>query len=113
MVRYVIPAIPPSENAFKGRQNHWEYRSLKKEWEQMVAVYCRPRQHFDKCKLTFRYYFPTRVRHDPNNYSGQFLTDGLVKAGIITDDDFGHITLILEGDYDKDNPRTEIYLEEE
>jgi len=107
---YTIPCIPPSMNKYKGRSNVWEYRRDKDEWEQRVSAYCRPRPQkpIARCVLTITYYFPTRIRHDPNNYDGQFLTDGLVKAGIITDDSFDVLDLVLRGDYDKKHPRTVI-----
>lgn len=40
------------------------------------------------------------------------ILDGLTAAGIIVDDSFGHITLELRGEYDRENPRTEIEIEE-
>lgn len=109
-MKYIIPAIPPSMNKYKGRSNMWEYHKDKADWEQRVAVCCRPRpdKPIAKCVLTLTYFFKTRVRHDPNNYDGQFITDGLVKAGIIADDSFDVLDLVLRGDYDKHNPRTEI-----
>lgn len=113
MTKYIVPAIPPSENKYKGRQNHWQYRSDKQLWAQLISVYCRPRVSYKgKVQLTLTYYFPTRSRHDPNNYSGQFITDGLVECGIIEDDDFSHIDLHLVGLYDKHRPRVEITIEE-
>lgn len=115
MLKYTIPQIPPSENKFKGRQNVWEYRSLKKEWAQIINIYCRPRPTValpNKVNLIITYYFPTKIRHDPNNYSGQFITDGLVKCGILRDDSFENFNLIIKGDYDKEKPRTEIFIEE-
>lgn len=107
---YTIPLIPPSENKYKGRENHWQYRKDKQEWESLIALLCKPKpkEPIAKSKLTLTYYFPTKIRHDPNNYSGQFITDGLVKAGIIQDDSFECIQLVLQGGYDKQKPRTEI-----
>lgn len=112
--RYTIPAIPPSNNRFKGRQNHWEYRTLKQEWEQMVWAYCRPLPPAPLSGVVVRitYYFPTRIRHDPDNYNGVFLLDGMVKAGILRDDSFSCIRLELEGCWDKEQPRTEIEVDE-
>lgn len=112
--KYVIEDIPPSNNKFKGRQNHWEYRDLKKQWERIVLYRCRPKPKtpLENVNVKITYYFPTKTRHDPDNYSGVFLLDGLVKAGILKDDSFGCITLHLEGKHDKKNPRTEIEIEE-
>ena len=50
------------------------------------------------------------LRRDPDNYSGKFILDGLVKAGIIADDSFSNIDLRLCGKVDKKNPRTEIEI---
>lgn len=111
---YTIPYIPPSMNKYKGRSNIWEWRKDKTEWEQLVKLFCRPapKEPVSKCVLIITYYFKSRQRRDPNNYDGQFITDGLVKSGIIVDDDFKHIELVLRGGYDKKNPRTEICIKE-
>lgn len=108
--KYTIPDIPPSYNKFNGRNNNWDYRNQKKAWTRLIGLCCRNKPKQPLCKATVRltYYFKTRIRHDPDNYSGKFILDGLVNAGIITDDSFNNITLLLSGDYDKSNPRTEI-----
>ena len=114
MIKYTIPGIPPSMNKYKGRSNMWEYHKDKKTWEKHISDYCKPKpdKPIQKCVLTITYFFKTRVRHDPNNYDGQFITDGLVKAGIIQDDNFDCIELVLKGNYDKSNPRIEITIKE-
>lgn len=113
-MKYIIDAIPPSNNKFKGRQNHWEYRSLKKQWETLVRLKCRPtpKAPLENVIVKITYYFPTKTRHDPDNYNGVFILDGLVKAGILKDDSFSCITLHLDGKHDKNNPRTEIEITE-
>jgi len=113
-MKYTIPLIPPSMNKYKGRQNHQEYRYDKKQWELLVSAICKPRppKPIEKCVLTITYFFKTKGRRDPNNYDGQFLTDGLVKSGIIKDDCFDCIDLVLRGGYDKAKPRTEIEITE-
>lgn len=61
-------------------------------------------------KMCYQNYilFCTRQRHDPDNYNGKFILDGLREAGIIEDDSFSNVELQLCGSYDKENPRTEI-----
>jgi Holliday junction resolvase RusA-like endonuclease len=105
--------IPPSDNKFKGRNNVWEYRELKKEWLDIVMTVCRPRPKIpiQKSIVTITYFFKTKARHDPDNYSGKFILDGLVQGGIIADDSFFCIELRLRGGYDKMNERTEIVVE--
>ncbi len=112
---YTIPLIPPSDNKYKGRQNVWAYRKDKKEWLDIVASCCRPKPKapIEKSTVTITYFFGTKHRHDPDNYSGKFILDGLVQNGIIADDSFNHIELKIRGEYDKLNPRTEIRIQEE
>lgn len=114
MMTYIIPEIPPSNNRYIGRTNYREYQAEKKRWAQLIAYLCRPkpRQPYYRATVEIAYYFPTRARRDPDNYSGKMILDGLTGAGIIKDDSFGRIELILRGDYDKQNPRTEITVTE-
>lgn len=111
MEKYTIPLIPPSLNKYAGRENTWAYRGAKAEWRGIVCAYCRPRRKppaFAHVMITF--YFPTRRRHDADNYC-KFLLDGLVSAGVIADDDFDHIRLSIAAGYDKKNPRTEVFID--
>lgn len=109
---YALPEIPPSNNRFIGRTNRWEYQSEKKRWARMISLLCdpKPQKPLEKAEVRITYYFKNRIRRDPDNYSGKFILDGLVRAGIIKDDSFGNIELILCGGYDKDNPGTEIEI---
>ncbi len=117
-MKIVLKGIPPSLNVFAGRGNTWEYREQKKRWTQATWATCRaskdrPGKPSEKAVVTISYYFPTKARHDADNYCGKFLLDGLTKAGVIVDDDLKHISVVVQGFYDKDNPRTEITVEEE
>lgn len=112
--KITIPQIPPSLNKFAGRNNVWAYRKAKEEWKQSVCLLARCIKHttYEKAIVTITYYFPTKARHDPDNYAGKVILDGLTEAGIIADDSFACIELRLRGDYDKVNPRTEIEIVE-
>lgn len=111
--KYIIPEIPPSNNKFIGRNARWQYQVEKKRWADLIALLCKPRPQgpIPYAKVTLTYYFGDRRRHDPDNYAGKMVLDGLVKAGIIQDDSFDRINLSLNGRYDKLNPRTEITIE--
>ena len=113
MMRITLKGCPPSLNQFAGRENSWEYRKAKAYWTQLVWATCRaskerPAEPYKLADVEIMYYFPTRSRHDADNYAGKFLLDGLTKAGVIVDDDFRHITLTLEGAVDPKRPRVEI-----
>jgi len=113
-LHYTIPAIPPSLNKFAGRANTWEYRRQKQEWKDLVKLLCRPvpDKPIERAVVELAYYFPTRARHDSDNYAGKMILDGLTAAGIIADDSFDCVELRLRGGYDKANPRTEITVTE-
>lgn len=111
---YVVREIPPSLNRFAGRQNTWEYRELKQAWKWLIRSACtqKPKRPLPKAVVTLTYYFGSRRRHDPDNYNGKMILDGLTDAGILEDDSFDHIELRIRGGYDKARPRTEIMVQE-
>lgn len=115
-IKLVVSQIPPSNNKFLGRESQkyqaFEYQRLKKEWAWLIrsAVKDKPKKPLQKAEVKIIYYFKTHHRRDPDNYSGKFILDGLTSAGIIKDDSFENIDLVLRGRVDKENPRTEIYV---
>lgn len=113
-LKYTIPEIPPSNNKFIGRNMRFEYQNAKKAWADKIFFLCRPRpsKPFKKALVEITYYFKDKRRRDPDNYSGKFILDGIVRAGIIEDDSFSNVALKLRGEYDKDRPRTEIHIKE-
>lgn len=110
-IKITIPQIPPSLNKYAGRKNVWEYRKDKQEWAELIYYSSRRlKAPYEKASVIITYYFKDKRRHDPDNYSGKFILDGLTARGIIKDDSFDCITLTVKGDYDKENPRTEIQV---
>jgi crossover junction endodeoxyribonuclease RusA len=112
MYRYTIPFLPPSNNQFIGRENRWEYQKLKKHWAHLIFFTCipRPTNPLYDVTVSITYFFPDRRRRDPDNYSGKMILDGLVRAGILKDDSFNCIRLLLAAECDKTNPRTELHI---
>lgn len=112
-MKIVIPEIPPSNNKFIGKNKAWEYRKIKQAWYWIVlsALPSRLKKPMEKAVVHITYYFPDRRRRDPDNYAGKMLLDPLVQLGIIKDDSFGHIRLVLDGACDPEYPRTEIEVE--
>lgn len=112
-MKIILNFIPPSINEYIGRTNNWEYQRDKKKIHKSVimqTIGINPK--FKKCKMKITYYFKSRVRHDPSNYD-KMLLDGLVQANIIEDDNYEVIQEFTTiGKVDKDNPRTEIEIEE-
>ena len=113
-MRYIIDGIPPSNNQFLGRNARWEYAEQKKLWAQWISVCCRPRPKAPllHARVTITYFFKDRRRRDPDNYSGKFLLDGLVAAGILKDDNFQCVELWLRAKFGCPKAQTQIDIEE-
>ena len=113
-MKIIINDIPPSNNKYMGNSNSYHaYSDEKKRWEWLVrGSIKRPKKPLQIALVRITYFFKDRRRRDPDNYSGKFLLDGLVKAGVIEDDSFNNIELRLQGKVDKKNPRTEIEVME-
>lgn len=106
----IVDDIPPSNNQFMGRENRWNYQKYKKKWAMLmrVGIGTIPKEPMKKAKVHIHYTFPTRARRDPDNYSGKMILDPLVEFGVIQDDSFNNIELILSAGYEKGIKRTEI-----
>ena len=89
-----ISDVPPSLNTYL--RLHWSAQQrLKQEWECYVRALVN--EHGNRCprplervELRAVLFFPVRRRRDSDNYGStlwKFVFDGLVKAGIIPDDD--------------------------
>lgn len=115
-IKYIIKDIPPSNNKYIGTgsmKKNMQYQEEKRMWEWLVRAAVgklKPDKPLKNVIVALTYYFPTKHRRDPDNYSGKFLLDGLVKAKVIEDDSFSCIDLQIKGKHDKENPRTEIEI---
>lgn len=111
-MKIVINEIPPSNNKFIGRNVRWQYQDEKTRWHWLIksAIQCKPAKPFKKASVKITYFFKNNIRRDPDNYSGKMLLDPLVREGILQDDSFNNIELILKSYVDKANPRTEIEI---
>lgn len=116
MLRIILPGIPPSNNKYMGKtQNHGVYQADKQYWQDMVGWSVKATgwrgEPLKKAKVELIYHFANSTRRDPDNYSGKFILDGLKKFGVIVDDSFNNIQLLLSmGKNDKGNPHVEIFV---
>lgn len=112
-MKIVINDIPPSNNQYMGNSHNFnEYRREKERWHWLIksALKEKPKKPIEKAIVNITYYFKDKRRRDPDNYSGKMLLDPLVREGILIDDSFNNITLVLSASHDKDKPRTEIEI---
>jgi hypothetical protein len=115
MIKFVLYDLPPSLNEWQNL-HPMEKARRKKQTERDVyyASYNqRPTKPYSKARVTIRIFFPVKRRRDERNYDCKWLIDGLVVAKIIEDDRYeviGRPEVIP--DYDKDNPRVEVEIED-
>ena len=108
-----IPDTPPSNNLFMANSHNFnEYQNHKERWHWLIKAALtkvkKPEKPIEGALVEITYYFKRRGRRDPDNFSGKMLLDPLVREGVLIDDSFDNVELRLKGNYDKDNPRTEI-----
>lgn len=114
-MKIVINEIPPSNNKFMGKTyNYAVYQREKQRWHWLIKSAIKPSEKpktpMEKAIVNITYYFKDKIRRDPDNYSGKMLLDPLVREGILVDDSFEVITLVLAAGHDKEKPRTEINI---
>lgn len=106
--------IPPSLNQWMVMQRP-QMNNEKQIWKEFIVWLINKNnlqnKNIDKAIVTFTYYFPTKHRHDADNYTPKNIMDGFTESKLLTDDDFNHIEMLcIKGGYDKSNPRTEINI---
>lgn len=89
---------------------------LKQNWKDFtiwtVKKYGLEDLKIENCKMTYKFFYDTKRRHDNDNMTPKFTNDGLVESGLLVDDDYNHVNpLVIEGGYDKIYPRMEIIIE--
>lgn len=115
MIKFTLLDLPPSLNEWQNL--HPMKKAQRKKQVEHDVYYAsynqRPVKPFHRAKVTIRIFFPVKRRRDERNYDCKWLIDGLVVAKIIEDDNIdviGRPDIIP--DYDKDNPRVEIEIQE-
>lgn len=89
---------------------------MKQKWKDftiwVINYYGYKNLNINKCRMTYKFYYGNKRRRDNDNVTPKFTNDGLVESNVILDDDYKIVNpLIIEGCYDKENPRMEIIIE--
>ena len=102
-----LPGIPPGQNRLMrvGPAGWRQAASWKRRWEQIAWAAIHEARTtgawdgavFDPAVVRIRYHFPDRRRRDPDNYTAaaKLFLDPFVRAGVLADDSFGHIALLV------------------
>jgi hypothetical protein len=81
----IIYDVPPSLNVWHGM--HWSKKSkVKKQWGNMLIVLLRGYRRIERPMVRITYHYDLERDRDKDNMTPKFIMDGLVKSGIIRDD---------------------------
>lgn len=116
-----VVIVLEGEQAMSGNkfysQGHWRKRYLEsKRVHELVAAECRRMKLgcFTSGRvdiLVVCYYKNNAVRVDSSNVLAKCYEDGLVKAGLLLDDNFKYVrTVATRSELDRKNPRLEIHV---
>lgn len=117
-MKITIYEIPPSNNKYLGNSHNFNlYRREKERWHGLIRYAMmfekKPEKAMERARVTITYHFKDKHRRDPDNYSGKMLLDPLVREGVLKDDSFSCVELVIRaGEVSKTQPRTEIEVEE-
>jgi len=109
----VVNALPKSVNDWRRGAGQWYLRDAEsKRWRDLVGRHALFSERIaGPCRVELTFWWPTRVRRDPDNYAKAVL-DGVVRSGLIEDDGPPCMTeLVLRSRWDAENPRTTILYE--
>lgn len=77
--------IPPSLNDWHGM--HWAAKAeAKRQWEDMLKALLYSRRRVERPVVRIMYYPDIERRRDKDNMTPKWIMDGLVKSGVIQDD---------------------------
>jgi|SRR6056297_2387254 len=114
--KLIVPGVMPGMNEIIDQNKiHWSnYHEIKKDYDDIVSFYAQQQgiKFFEKVKLNITYYMKNKKK-DPDNLCAakKFILDGLVKAGVLEDDNWDIVKEFNETwEVDRENPRVEIEL---
>jgi len=117
-IKLVIPGELPTMNEIIDKsKTHWgKYKKMKDKWMELITYMCQRQEipFFHAVRLNITYY-RKNMMYDPDNLSAgkKFILDGLQQAGCIENDGWKEIKGFSESwEVDKENPRTEVIIEE-
>lgn len=109
--RIVISGVPPSLNRWN--RLHWAVQAETKQmWEGIVKQAVHGVGNYEHPVVRITYRFKTRRRRDKDNYAPKFIMDGLVRAGIIADDNTEAVDLDWAIEIDGGKEQTIIEIRE-
>jgi crossover junction endodeoxyribonuclease RusA len=104
---FIVSPMPMNLNKYRNA-HHFQKNNEKKLWEAKTKLALeeyniKPMKY---AKITMKFWFRDKRRHDPDNYSvcAKSIFDGMVKAGILKNDTFEeiHSFTVMQGGISKE-----------
>lgn len=116
-MRYEILGVLPTLNEHDkaNRTNRFVGAKMKQEATDLVALQLMGKQKITKpCYISFHWFVSSRADFDNIAFGKKYILDGMVKAGVLADDNQKHV-LGFRGDYfskvSKGQEKIQIFVE--
>lgn len=109
VIKVTIPELIPPYSV----QTYDIEKDLRLHIKKMVVKALLPIQeqvNITEGLLLIVHFFPNKVIRDLDNRANKYLVDGIRYSRIIPDDSWTHLSFLVMGAVDRENPRTELYL---
>jgi Holliday junction resolvase RusA-like endonuclease len=88
----IIYDVPPSLNDWHGM--HWAAKAkVKRQWEELLIALLSGCRCVEKPEVRITYHYDLQRDRDKDNMAPKYIMDGLVKAGVIHDDNIRAVDL--------------------
>lgn len=109
-IKITIKSVLPHE------KNLITYRTLKTIWCESIVPNLREfcKKHnmvYEKVTIKIIAYLPKSYIWDVDNRAYSMIINAVRRAGIVKDDNYKNVQVVLTGNVDKENPRTEVYIQ--
>lgn len=94
------------------KKHHMQYANMKKDFTTLVMIHVKELPKVNKANFEITWYCQDKRKNKDNIMAGQkFIFDGLVKAGVITNDGWQQIGDVSHKfEVDKSKPRIEVII---
>jgi len=107
-----LPTI--NEIVAASKKHHMQYAKMKKDYTDLVMLHARNLPKVKKADYEITWYCQDKRKDKDGIMAGQkFIFDGLIKAGVITNDGWQQIGNVKHNfEVDKSKPRIEVIIQE-
>lgn len=109
--------VHPDNMNLPNRKHKTSYQVVRERWYNLImnALQMLPHEFhlpMENVLIWISFWFPRNATIDIDNFNLKFINDAIVYSNIYTDDHFRNMMMVVRGDYDQNNPRTEVMITE-